>query len=160
MSGIQLTYTINDSKPLAMLQRLEDFNARAMLDEIGGYLDSEVDQRFKAGVDKDGNEWKQGETSFFSFKTWEGQRYRHLQKGDTVIIDGKLKQERWEKEGQKHSKIVIITRSIVKIIREKPQQNRGFRDGLGDIEQHIVDSETNKPVNQTTQIIRDDDVPF
>jgi len=58
MSGVRLDYSINDSKPLAMLQRLENFNARAMFDDIGGYLDSEVANRFVEGKDPDGNTWE------------------------------------------------------------------------------------------------------
>lgn len=57
MSGVRLEYSIDNSKPLAMLQRLEDFNSRAMFDDIGGYLDSEVTNRFKEGKDPDGNLW-------------------------------------------------------------------------------------------------------
>jgi single-strand DNA-binding protein len=32
---------------------------------------------------------------------------KYLSKGSKVIVDGKLKQERWEKDGQKCSRVVI-----------------------------------------------------
>jgi len=58
MAGVQLKYSVDMAKPLAMLKRLEDFNARAMFDDIGGYLNTETDKRFKEGKDPDGNLWE------------------------------------------------------------------------------------------------------
>ncbi len=57
MSGVGLTYSINDTEALAMLKRLEDFNAYAMFDDIGSYLDSEVANRFAEGKDPEGQTW-------------------------------------------------------------------------------------------------------
>lgn len=37
---------------------------------------------------------------------------RYLHKGDKVVIDGKLRQERWEKDGQKRSKIRVVIEDI------------------------------------------------
>lgn len=53
--GIRLSYEIN-SKPLhELLSRIANADTRLMFDEVGGYLDSEVSQRFKEGVDWQGN---------------------------------------------------------------------------------------------------------
>lgn len=89
MSGVRLEYSIDNSKPLAMLQRLEDFNARAMFDDIGGYLDSEVTNRFVEGKDPDGNLWEQSERA----KNEGGSTlvdYGHLRDSIThfVFLDG------------------------------------------------------------------------
>ena len=46
--------------------------------------------------------------------------YPQLQKGKLVFIQGELTQDRWEKNGQKHSKISIIGNRI-NIIESKPQ---------------------------------------
>lgn len=73
MSGVRLEYSIDNSKPLAMLQRLEDFNARAMFDDIGGYLDSEVTNRFIEGKDPDGNLWEPSQ--------------RALNEGGSTLVD-------------------------------------------------------------------------
>lgn len=37
---------------------------------------------------------------------------RYLHKGDKVTVDGKLRQERWEKDGQKRSKIRVVIDDI------------------------------------------------
>ncbi|MFW5800050.1 MAG: single-stranded DNA-binding protein, partial [Spirochaetota bacterium] len=37
---------------------------------------------------------------------------KYLKKGSHIIVTGKLKQEKWEKEGQKRSKITIWADSI------------------------------------------------
>lgn len=46
------------------------------------------------------------ETSFIDCKTWNN--YKDLTKGKKVCITGHLKQERWEKDGQKNSRIVVM----------------------------------------------------
>ena len=45
----------------------------------------------------------------------------YLSKGSSVLIEGRLKQDRWEKDGQKHSK--------VQIVGEKMQMLGGRSDG-------------------------------
>lgn len=37
---------------------------------------------------------------------------RYLHKGDKVTVDGKLRQDRWEKDGQKRSKIRVVVDDI------------------------------------------------
>ena len=55
MSGVELTYTIDDRQAQQALHRLGHFKARAMFDEIGGYLDSEKERRFAQSIDWQGN---------------------------------------------------------------------------------------------------------
>ena len=55
MSGVKLTYTIDDQAAREFLSRLGDADTRPMFDEIGGYLDSEVARRFISGEDWEGN---------------------------------------------------------------------------------------------------------
>ena len=61
MSGISLSYAIDDQAAMALLQRLEKVDTRLLFDEIGNHLVSSVTQRFKDGVDPDGNPWKPSE---------------------------------------------------------------------------------------------------
>lgn len=69
-----------------------------------GKLDVAVNRRVK----KDG-EWID-DSSFFNCVFW-GKRSEalapYLLKGQQVAIDGRLRQDRWEKEGAKRSKVVI-----------------------------------------------------
>lgn len=58
---------------------------------------------------------KEPETSFFEFVCfgrWAEISADSSRKGDKVIIEGELKQERWEKDGQKHSRVVVIANQI------------------------------------------------
>ena len=55
------------------------------------------------------------ETSFFDFTLWgktaEGLK-PFLTKGKQVAVEGHLKQDRWEKEGQKFSKVSIVAENV------------------------------------------------
>ena len=59
---------------------------------------------------KNGDEWAD-KTSFIKVKGF-GKSYenavKHMTKGSSVIIEGSLEQETWEKDGQKRSELVVI----------------------------------------------------
>jgi len=46
---------------------------------------------------------------------------RCLRKGSQVLVEGRLKMDQWEKDGQKRSKIVVIADNVV-FLGEKPRQ--------------------------------------
>lgn len=51
------------------------------------------------------------ETSFFDITLWQKQAEtasQYLSKGSSVLIEGRLKQDRWEQDGQKRSKIFVV----------------------------------------------------
>ena len=51
------------------------------------------------------------EANFFEVTFWGRTAEivsEHLKKGSPIFIEGRLKQDRWEKDGQKHSKVKII----------------------------------------------------
>lgn len=61
-------------------------------------------------VKKQGDKWVD-EVSFFTFTLWGKQAENlkpYLKKGQQVCIEGHLKQDRWEKDGQKKSAISLI----------------------------------------------------
>lgn len=63
---------------------------------------------------KHGEEWVE-ETSFFEVTIWGKQAENlkpYLNKGTQVCVEGYLKQDRWEKDGQKHSKIIIVAENV------------------------------------------------
>jgi single-strand DNA-binding protein len=64
-----------------------------------------VNERVKKGEDY------VEETSFVDLTIWgknAENACEYLEKGSSVLIEGRLKQERWEKDGQKNSRIKIV----------------------------------------------------
>lgn len=63
---------------------------------------------------KQSDQWVE-ETSFFDCqyfgKTAESVR-QYMTKGQMVVIEGELRQERWEKDGQKHDKVRINIQNL------------------------------------------------
>ena len=63
---------------------------------------------------KKGDEWTES-ASFFDVTLWgkmaEG-LYQYLVKGKQIAIEGELEQERWEKDGQAHSKVTITASNV------------------------------------------------
>ncbi len=59
---------------------------------------------------KRGDQWVE-ETTFVDVTLWARTAEianEYLSKGSSVLIEGRLKLDRWEKEGQKHSKLRVI----------------------------------------------------
>lgn len=55
---------------------------------------------------KKGDSW-QDEKTYLNVAFW-GRKPLEVEKGDTVFVTGSLKEETWEKDGQKHSKYVLV----------------------------------------------------
>jgi len=62
---------------------------------------------------KKNNEWVQ-EVSFFDVTAFGklADANARLSKGECILVTGELKQERWEKDGQKRSAVKIIANGI------------------------------------------------
>ena len=73
---------------------------------------------------KNGNEWEDV-PNFFDVSVF-GNRAdalaRFLRKGAKVAISGKLRQSRWEKDGQKHSKIDVVANDVELISNARQNQ--------------------------------------
>ncbi|MDR1177881.1 MAG: single-stranded DNA-binding protein [Spirochaetaceae bacterium] len=64
---------------------------------------------------KNGDQWVD-EPNFFDVVLWGRQGEvlnQYLIKGKTITVDGELRQDRWEQEGQNRSKIEIVANTIV-----------------------------------------------
>jgi single-strand DNA-binding protein len=62
------------------------------------------------------NEWKDGTPNFYDCEFWPNDpQYwlKRLGKGVGVVIFGHLTQDKWEKDGQKYSRIKIIVEKII-----------------------------------------------
>lgn len=66
-------------------------------------------------------EWKE-DTFFVDFQYFAGKKEEYLPeigKGVKVFVSGYLKQDRWEHEGKKYSKVVLIATNLEKISEVK-----------------------------------------
>lgn len=52
------------------------------------------------------------EGNFFDVEYWHRSILPHLVRGKQIAVDGELRQERWEQDGQKRSKIVVVAQDI------------------------------------------------
>jgi len=99
---------------------------------------------------KRNDEWTE-EANFFDVTLWGRTAEvagEYLSKGSSILIEGRLKQDRWEQEGQKRSK--------VKVIGERMQM-LGARSGGGGGKPHSPPAEQATPSQGPP---RDDEVPF
>lgn len=105
---------------------------------IAGNLTRDIDLRHTSGNiavaqiglavnrkwrDKDGQDKE--ETTFVDCEAWgktAETMAKYLVKGKPVFIEGRLKLDQWEKDGQRHSKIKVVVESF---------QFVGGRDGAG-----------------------------
>jgi len=63
---------------------------------------------------KKGEQW-QDEASFFDLTLWDKQAEnlnKYLVKGTQVAVQGELRQDRWEKDGQKFSKVQVFVANL------------------------------------------------
>lgn len=80
---------------------------------------------------KSGNDWID-EASFFDcvmFGKMAETIKNYMRKGKQLVFSGHAQQERWEKDGQKHSKIVFVADTVQLIAsgeKAPAQENAGF----------------------------------
>jgi len=106
---------------------------------------------------KRGNEYVE-EPTFTTIKLWlhkDSKLPEYLKKGQEINLLGKLKQENWEAEGQKRSKLVVIGLEL------------GLVGGKGNGTREIVSPESvddNGPTQEapaeTGAPVDEDDIPF
>lgn len=88
---------------------------------------------------KSGGEWSD-KVSFFDVAIWGKTAEnikKYLNKGKQIAVQGYLEQQRWEKNGQKYSKICIIANQI-QLLSDKnkdvsqQEQDYGYTDSRND----------------------------
>ncbi len=87
-----------------------------------GDLRMAINRRYKG---RDGQDHE--ETCFVSVVVWGRQAEtcgQYLQKGSQVMVEGSLKYDQWEKDGQKHSRLVVRA-NRVQFIGGRPQGQDG-----------------------------------
>jgi single-strand DNA-binding protein len=85
---------------------------------------------------KDGNDWKDGDPSFYEIKAWRNlgeQAAEHLTKGTRVIVSGKMKIDRYEaNDGSQRQSTVITADEIGSSIRFKEIGSRPVREDVAE----------------------------
>jgi len=127
--------------------------------------------RFSVAINrsvKRGEVWED-EASFLDVDFWGkgGESVnRFLTKGQQVAIEGELRQDRWEQDGQTRSKVVVVANNVRLMgsapgqggqggsSYSKPQQPSGYEGGQ-DTKGNSATSQAPKPVDSF-----DDDIPF
>lgn len=97
---------------------------------------------------KNGDEWTD-EVSYFDITIWGKTAENlkpYLKKGKQIAVNGYLKQDRWEKDGQKHSRVSIVADSV-QLCGGKNDggDNNGYQQ---DYSQNQQGAFTPKPANQ------------
>ena len=98
---------------------------------------------------KKGDKWTD-EASFFNCTLFGKQAEavsKYMEKGKQVAISGELTQDRWEKDGQKHSRVKIICNSL--------QLLGGKSEGKPDTTERMV-----RDTFETADNFQDDPIPF
>lgn len=70
---------------------------------------------FSVAVDRPTQKGQEKVADFFSVTAWEDLAdlvVQSLSKGSPVVVQGHLRQDRWEKDGQKHSRVIVVASSI------------------------------------------------
>lgn len=82
------------------------------------------------------------------------QRAETLDKGNRVFIAGRLQEDRWEKDGKKHSRMKVIADLVAKqeYADERPNPEQSTSEQKP--------SQSHQPLNDPQGIIDNDDLPF
>lgn len=87
------------------------------------------------GREKDASgDWAE-RADFFDVTVWGNQGEncaRYLSKGKQCAVDGRLRQDRWEKDGQKRSAVKIIANSVQFFSRESDGDSGASSDAAPD----------------------------
>lgn len=94
---------------------------------------------------KDKQDSSKHHTSFFDIECWpidkiEGNVQRHVAKivkGAYLAFDARPVQDRWEKDGQKHSRIKFVTEGFVEALHH-PNSNRQAEPQNEEVEEDAV----------------------
>lgn len=107
-------------------------------------------------------EWED-EASFINVTVWQRDAEmasERLTKGSPVMIEGRLQQDRWEQDGQKRSKIIVVANQVVFLPTDGGQRGGGggynqggssYNQGGGNYNQSGGNQGYNQDVQSTPQ---------
>lgn len=105
------------------------------------------------------------EVLFIDVDVWEKQAEfaeKHVKKGSLLSVVGRLKQDSWEKDGQKQSKISIVAEKI-NFVNSGKKKDAGASDEEQDTPRPAPKSNAksySKPAAKSTSQQDDDDIPI
>ncbi len=102
---------------------------------------------------KQGDKWTD-EAHFFDITLFGKQAEavtQYLRKGTQVAVEGELRQDRWEQDGQKRSKIVIVANNI-QLLGSRPAE-------MGDKGAQGIEEALSSTENGSAGVF-EDDIPF
>ena len=105
---------------------------------------------------KNGDQWED-EPNYFDVVVWgrQGESLaQYLVKGKSVGVDGELRQDRWQQDGQNRSKVEIVANNI-QLLGGNPGGGQGEGPGSGSWQSKNGD--TNPPPSDDNFT---DDIPF
>ena len=115
---------------------------------------------------KKGDQW-QDEASFFDLTLWEKQAEnlsKYLVKGTQVAVQGELRQDRWEKDGQKFNKIQVFVNNLQLLGSARSQSGEGRGSDTGNFARPVEPSRpapSSKPATEDFDPqAYEDDIPF
>ena len=98
------------------------------------------------------------ETTFVPIQVWGKNAEtvsRFLQKGSSVLIDGSLKYESWEKDGKQYNKILVIGNSV-QFLNKSSGTNKPDK-GQNDHEHKYNEQDAEPPYQQPPEVYEPDD---
>ena len=111
---------------------------------------------------KKGNEWVD-ETTFVDITLWGRTAEvanEYLSKGSSILIEGRLKLDTWEKDGQKRSKMRVVAERM-QMLGAKGGGGGGGRSGSGGSRPAREDDPFSAPAEEYIPSgPPDDDIPF
>jgi len=109
---------------------------------------------------KNGDQWED-EANFFDIVVWgkQGETLnQYLKKGKMVAVDGELRQDRWQQDGQNRSKVEIVA-SFLQLLGGGGQGN--YQDRQGSQQQPSYENaQYSAPASPQDSSDFADDIPF
>jgi len=108
---------------------------------------------------KKNDQWVE-ETSFFDVTIWGRTAEiaaEYLSKGSNVLIEGRLRQDRWEQDGQKRSKVKIICDRMQMLGAKSETRAGGTSQANASMEEH---HSADHDSERESHSVPEDEVPF
>ncbi|GAB6065019.1 single-stranded DNA-binding protein [Aquifex pyrophilus] len=112
-------------------------------------------RRFKVNED-----WRE-ETHFFEVKAYGKPAEdftTRLSKGYLVLVEGRLIQEKWEREGRKFSKVRIMAENVKIISKPKGAEEEAVSEEEETAKS--IEEEIKKTIEEETPFDEEDEIPF
>lgn len=111
---------------------------------------------------KSGDQWIE-EASFFDVVLWgrSGEAVnQYLLKGKQIAVSGSLVQERWEKDGQQHSSVLIVSDSIQLLADPRGSDDRNTTETRQEDKRKLRENAGKTANTSNGDYTFDNDIPF